>query len=941
MTLSEVTGISGEAGDFRVSVKQNPRYIDMNRCIACGECAAKCPKKVDDEFNAGINKRRAAYIKYGQAVPLKYAIDAANCIYLARGKCRACEKFCPTDAIDFEDKEKNVDVNVGSVILAPGWSPFDPKGVDYLGCAESPDIVTSMEYERLLSASGPCMGHLKRPSDSREPKKIAWLQCVGSRNLNRCDNAYCSSVCCMYAIKQALVTAEHLEGDDLSQTVFYMDIRSHGKEFDRYFEKAQADGVNFVRARPHTIEPGKDGTGVTMRYTLDDGKVVVEDFDMAVLSVGLEASKDALSLADTFGIALDEFRFAQTSSFAPVASSREGVFVTGAFQAPKAIPRSVAEASAAAADAARLLTAAKGTLTRSKSYPREKDLAGQQPRVGVFVCSCGINIAGVVDVKEVVAYAEGLPHVVYAENNLFSCSADTQDLIAKRIEEHNLNRIVVAACTPRTHEPLFQDTLREAGLNAYLIEMANIRNQNAWVHQNAPEAATAKAKDQVRMAVAKAALDYPLARDAVPVTQKALVIGGGLAGMGAALNLADQGFEAVLLEKDARLGGNAWHLDTTPKGEPVRPMLEEMIQRTENHANIKVLKNAALKSATGSVGQFVSKIAVDGQTRAVTYGAAVLATGARESVPTEYGYGEDARILTHLEFDRKLREDAAQLGQAQSAVFIQCVGSREPNRPYCSRVCCTHTVKSAIHLKTLNPAMNVYVLYRDMRTYGLNEILYQKARDLGVIFIRYDVDQKPAVAIEGADLKVTVDDPIVQRPLKIDTDLLVLAAAIEPHASDELIALYKCGVNADGFLNEAHPKLRPVDMAVDGLFVAGLCNYPKPVDESIEQAKAAAARAATVLSQEAMQLDAIKSFVTDDCDGCALCLDVCPYRAIKLEEQATEGNGQVHKRIVTDKALCKGCGLCAATCPKGGVHVHGFTLDQLKAQVSAALVDVV
>jgi heterodisulfide reductase subunit A len=318
-----------------------------------------------------------------------------------------------------------------------------------------------------------------------------------------------------------------------------------------------------------------------------------------------------------------------------------------------------------------------------------------------------------------------------------------------------------------------------------------------------------------------------------------------------------------------------------------------------------------------------------------------LATGARESVPTEYGYGQDERIITHLQFDRRVREDAQGLAKAESAVFIQCVGSRDAKRPYCSRVCCTHAVKGAIKLKELNPAMNVYVLYRDIRTYGLNEIHYQKARELGIIFIRFDVDRKPEVAIEGMDLSVTVDDPIVQRPLKLHTDLLVLAAAIEPHASDELIELYKCGVNADGFLNEAHPKLRPVDMAVDGLFVAGLCSYPKPLDESIEQAKASAARAATVLSQEAMQLDAIKSFVTDACDGCALCLDVCPYRAIKLEEQTADDNGQGHKRIVTDKALCKGCGLCAATCPKGGVHVHGFTLDQLKAQVSAALADVV
>jgi heterodisulfide reductase subunit A len=931
-----VVEVSGDIGNFTVTVKKHPRYIDMDKCIACGLCAQKCPRKVDDEFNMGLNQRKSAFIKYGQSVPLKYAIDGESCIYLTRGKCKACEKFCPTSAINFEDKEEITTLKVGAVILSPGFKPFDPSGFDFYGYGKIRDVVTSLEYERLLSSSGPCMGHLQRPSDNKEPRRIAWIQCVGSRNTNRCDNGYCSSVCCMYAIKEALVTAEHTSGGDLDQAIFYMDIRSHGKEFDRFYEGAKAKGVRFVRARPHSIDPGRDNSGVTLRYTTEDGRTQVEDFDLAVLSIGMEPSSDAQRLAEIFNLELDHYRFAKTTDFAPVSTSRPGIFVAGAFQAPKAIPRSVAEASTAACEAAVALMPARGELTQQKTYPAELSVAGDEVRIGVFVCSCGINISGIINVDEVTKYARTLPHVVLAENNLFSCSADTQEMMSKKISEHRLNRVVIAACTPRTHEPLFQDTLMVSGLNPYLVEMANIRNQNSWVHQREPEKATAKAKDQVRMAVAKAALNVPIQRGKVNVVPKALVIGGGMAGMHAALSLADQNFQTVLLEKSDRLGGNGWRVNTTDRGMAVRPYLEQVIARVETHPKIKVLKNAELKTAVGSVGSFVSEVRVDGEERAVTYGVAVVATGGKESRPEEYLYGEDPRVMTHLEFDAVMRDNPGSLGKAQSVVFIQCVGSRDERRPYCSRVCCTHSVKAAIALKELNSQMNIYVLNRDIRTYGEREDLYRKARDLGVIFIRYDLDRKPVVRKEGEDLSLEVFDPILQLPLSISADKLVLAAAIEPNINQDLVELYKCAANADGFLNEAHPKLRPVDMAVDGLFVAGLCNYPKPLNETIAQAKAAAARAATILSQTEMTLDAIKSFVTDRCDGCALCLDVCPYRAIKLEEYQGEDQ-RSHRRIVTDKALCKGCGLCAATCPKGGVYVHGFTLDQLKAQVAAAL----
>jgi heterodisulfide reductase subunit A2 len=935
MTLSEVVKVDGAIGDFTVTVQQNPRYIDMEKCIACGLCAEKCPKKVPSEFDQGMGKRKAAYIQYGQAVPLKYAIDADNCIYFKSGKCKACEKFCPTGAVNFEDQAKNVEVKVGAVVLTPGFKPFDPTVFDNYAYSEIPDVVTSLEYERLLSASGPCMGHLLRPSDQTEPKKIAWLQCVGSRGINKCDNGFCSSVCCMYAIKQAIVTKEHTTGD-VSQTVFYMDIRSHGKEFEKYYVDAEKKGIRFLRSRPHSFIPGADGKGVKLEYVDEAGNLFTEAFDMMVMSIGLEAPASAKDLATKLGIGLDKYNFAECSSFDPVQTSTDGIYVAGCFQAPKDIPQSVVEASCAAAKASIALAEAKGSMSKTKTYPAEQDLVGQEPRVGVFVCACGINIAGVVDVNDVAEYSKTLPNVVYVENNMFTCSADTQVLIAEKIKEHGLNRVVIAACTPRTHEPLFKDTLREAGLNEYLVEMANIRNQNSWVHGNDPVKATAKARDQVRMAVSKVSLLSPLEYLTLNVVQKSLVIGGGLSGMTAALGLADQGYETVLLEKTERLGGNAWNLNTTWKGEEVLPQVEKMVQRVESHPKITVYKKAELRTCVGSVGNFVSDVSVNGETKVVKYGAAVVCTGGKEYKPSEYLHGQDDRVSTHSEFDALLRKDPTALGKSQSAVFIQCVGSREPERPYCSRVCCTHSVESALKLKKLNPDMDIFVLNRDIRTYGAREDLYTEARNQGVIFVRYELDKKPQVSKQGNDLIVEIEDHILHRPLKIKADRLILASAIIPNESKNLVELYKCGTNSDGFLTEAHPKLRPVDMSVDGLFLAGLCHYPKPIDEAIGQAQAAVSRAGVILAKSVMPLDSIKSQVTVRCDGCALCVDTCPYYAISLVNY-TDEEGKEHMRIKTDKALCKGCGICMATCPKGGVDVMGFTYEQIKSQICTAL----
>lgn len=935
LTLSEVEKVTGEKGNFTVTVKKNPRFIDEDKCIACGLCAEKCPKKVDDEYNEGLNKRKAAYIKYGQTVPLKYAIDPETCIYQTKGRCGVCAKICPTGAIDLDMKTEYIDINVGAVVLAPGFKAFSPKGLDYYGYDEIPDVVTSLEYERMLSASGPSMGHLARQSDGKDPKKIAWIQCVGSRNVNCADNGYCSSVCCMYAIKQAVMTKSHIPGDGGEQSIFYMDIRTPGKEYERYYEESKEKGVKYIRARPHTMLKGPNGIGVTMTYTAEDGTQNNEYFDMVVLSIGIEAPQDAMVLADTFGFDLNQFRFADTGSFQPVSTTKDGVFVTGAFHSPKAIPQSVVVASTAAAEVEAALSDARGTLTSEKTFPQEIDIADQEPNIGVFVCSCGTNIAGVVDVKDLSEYAATLPGVTYVENNMFTCSTDTQDLIAEKVKEKGLNRVVIAACTPRTHEPLFQETLQGVGLNKYMVEMANIRNMNSWVHPKEPEKATAKAKIQVSMAVAKVAENYPLDEIEVSVTNRALVIGAGMAGMNSALNLANQGFETILIEQGDKPGGVALDLNQSWKGEDIQAEVKSLVARVEDHHLLKILTNTTLTSVAGSVGSFTGELTTGDTAQTIEFGACVIATGAKGYEPDEYLYKKDDRVFTALEFDNLIANNPDKAKDAASTVFIQCVGSRDEQRPYCSRVCCAQSIKEAVMLKKLNPEMNIYILYRDIRTYADKESLYKEARDLGILFISYTREMKPVVSKDGDDLIVDIFDPIVQLPLEIKADRIVLATAIVPNKTDSFVELFKCGVNADGFLTEAHPKLKPVDSNVDGVFLAGMCHYPKPVDEAVSQGIAAASRAGVILSKKSLKLDGIKSHVTHNCDGCALCLDICPYNAITLVEY--EDNGVMHRRIETDKALCKGCGICAATCPKEGVVVNGFTPGQIRAQVDAIL----
>ena len=904
----------------------------MEKCIACGVCAEKCPKKVGDEYNEGLAVRKAAYLSYPQAVPPKYVIEKETCLYFKKGgKCKACEKFCPTGAVNFDELDQERHIQVGAVIVAAGFRPYDPTKYAAYHYANFPNVITGLEFERILAAGGPFQGHMVRPSDHKEPTRIAWLQCVGSRDLNHCDNSYCSAVCCMYAIKEAVIAKEHSK-EPLDAAIFFMDMRTGGKEFEKYYWRARDEqGIRFVRSRIHTIDPVPDSDDVRIRYISEDGSLKDEDFDLVVLSTGLETPEGVKNLAKTLDIDLNTDRFAQTSSFTPVTTSKPGIFVCGAFQGPKDIPQSVMEASAAASAASELLAAARYTLAKKKPVFEERDVAQEVPRIGVFVCHCGINIASVVDVEGVREYAKTLAYVEYVENSMFACSQDTQELIKERIKEHNLNRVVVASCTPRTHEPTFQETIKEAGLNKYLFQMANIRDQGSWVHQSEPEKATKRAKDQLSMSVAAVSFQAPLHEFDLPVTKVGLVIGGGVAGMEAALGLANQGYQVHLVEKKDFLGGHARKLNYTWLGEPVQPYLDDLVKRLENNPRIEVHLTSEVTGVQGFVGNFTTTLTTAGREVAVEHGTTIIATGGHSYKPQEYLYKENERVFLSLEMDQALREKNPLVMGAKSAVFIQCVGSREPERPYCSRVCCTHSVESAVKLKEINPDMDVYILYLDMRTYGRRENLYKEAREKGVIFIRFGLENKPQVEqTKAGGLKVTVRDHILGLPVTLTPDVLTLASAIIVKEQEKLAQLFKVPLSHDGFFLEAHMKLRPVDFATDGVFVAGLAHYPKPLDESIAQAKAAAARAAVVLAQESIRAGGVVAEVdAAACSGCQACVGVCPFGAITFNED--EAVAEVNQ------ALCKGCGTCAATCPSECITLFGFTHKQIYTQVDEAL----
>lgn len=935
MTYTEVEKVEGEAGDFTVTLVRKPRYVLEDVCTGCTTCVEYCPVKVPDPFNQEISKNKAIHIYFSQAIPLVTYIDD-NCLFLKEKKCRICQAVCKNKAIDFTQKPQRTDIKVGAVILAPGYDIIGGEMLERYGYGRMKNVVTSLEYERILCSTGPYEGEIRRASDLKHPKKLAWIHCVGSRTVLPGGNSYCSAVCCTYTQKQVILTKDH--DPDAQCTIFHNDIRSYGKDFERFYQRTERlPGIRFVRSYVSVVRENPVTGGVVIRYSTFDEGVKEEEFDMVVLSVGLAPPSSARELAQKFGIELNRHGFCSTGLSNPIETTRPGVYVSGAFQGPVDIPESVVSASGAGSKCGELLSRRRGKLATERRYPQERDVSSEEPKVGVFVCHCGANIGRVVDVPSVVRYTQGLPHVVHAQEQLFSCSSDSAKAIADTIQEKGLNRVIVAACTPRTHEPLFRDTLRMAGVNQYYFDMANIREHCSWVHSREKEEATEKAKDIIRMSVARALRLEPLEEFYLPVDKRALVVGGGVAGMTCALSIAEQGHEVHLVEKEDQLGGVARRLHYTLEGMDVQEFLGKLIKKVYSHPKIHLYLGASILECKGYVGNFTTRVSSDGRVREIRHGAAVIATGAEEYKPTEYLYGQDERVVTNIELEEMISRRDERLMACQTLAMIQCVGCRNQQRNYCSRICCSHSVKNALKLKELNPALDIYILFRDMRTYGFREDSYREAAQKGVRFVRYEPQQSPEVEAameEGREvLKVTTPDYVLGKRLEINADLVALAAAVVPSGNTrELAQMFKVNLNPDGFFQEAHVKLRPVDFGADGVYLCGIAHYPKHIPEAIAQAYGAAGRVLTLLSQDRIVASGSVCEVEEQkCVGCGACIACCTYGAIEFQETPAGRKARVNP------VLCKGDGLCNTKCPTGAIFLKHYKDEQVYGQIDALL----
>jgi heterodisulfide reductase subunit A len=923
-------------GNFKVTLVKKPRYIIESKCKGCTTCVEYCPVKYPDQFNQEISLNKAVHIYFAQAIPLVAYIDE-SCLYLKENKCRICEGVCKNNAIDLNQTKEKQEINVGAIILSAGLEPFDPKVRAEYHYGEFRNVVTSMDYERLLCSTGPYQGEILRTSDKKYPHRVAWIQCVGSRQVLEGGNSYCSAVCCTYTQKQVILTKDH--HPDSECTIFHNDVRSYGKDFERYYQRTEnLPGVRFFRSYTSIVKEDPVTKNVTVRYSTTNDGVKEEEFDMVVLSVGLNPPTDVKALADQFGVELNHHNFAKLDPTNPMITARPGIFVSGALQGPVDIPESVFSASGAGSQVGELLDYRRGNLTKERIYPEEKDVSQEEPKVGVFVCHCGANISAIVNISETVEYCKTLPNVVYAQNQLFSCATNSAKEITDITKEKGLNRVVVAACSPRTLEPLFRDTLREAGINQYYYEMANIREHNSWVHQKEKEEATSKAKDIIRMSVARACHLEPLQEFDLPVDKRALVVGGGVAGLTCALSIANQGHEVYLLEKDSELGGMARKVHSTLEGLDVQAYLRDLIKKVYRHPLIHVYTEATITEATGYIGNFVTKVNSERGPAEIKHGAAVLAIGADVYTPAEYLYGSDDRVMTHLELEERIYNGDEKVIKAQSLVMIQCVGCRNEERNYCSRLCCSESIKNALLLKEKNPAMDIYVLFRDVRTYGFKEDYYREAASKGVRFIRYEAEDKPQVEPGKAEdgrsvLKVTATDYILNKKLELDADILALAAAVVPSAATKEIAgLFKVVLSPDGFFKEAHVKLRPVEFATDGVYLCGLAHYPKFIQETINQSYGAAGRVLTLLSHDTVVASGSICEVDENkCISCGACITACTYGAIEFYETPQGRKAKVNP------VLCKGDGLCNTKCATNAIQLKHYTDEELLSEVDAGL----
>lgn len=927
MTHSTVVGASGLPGDFTVKVYHRPRYVDPKLCTNCGECTEVCPVELTSEFQVGLVKRKAAYKPAVRSAPNAYVVERGP--YCT--PCRKCEEICPTKAINLDEEDWFEEIHVGAIILAVGYKLYDPTPAQALGYGRFPNVVTGLQYERLSSRSGPTEGVIERPSDGKRPEQIAWIQCVGSRDQ---EHPYCSSICCMYATKEAVLAKERLPG--VTCEIFVMDERAFSKEYTAYFEQSKdLWGVEYTRCRVSEIKEDPRTHDLLIHYYDDQGELRNKRFDMVVLSVGSEPPPAAVALAEDMRIDLNQYGFCQTDKFEPLDTSRPGVFVAGAFATPKEIAETVMDASGAAARCMALLHGRSGTEIVKPSYPPERDVSGEAPRVGVFACTCHPSIDTVVDVDSVLAFASGLPDVVHVQSLAFGCLPGGPEAIRKAIREHNINRLVIGACTPRTHLALFRDTIRQEGLNAQLLEFVSLRDNCAWVHADDPAGATRKAKEEMRVAITRVRRLQPYSKESREFHRSALVIGGGLAGMTAALSIADEGYDVFLVEKTDKLGGNLRWLYRTVEGSNPQRLMNSLIKRVHSHERIALYHNTEVIGFEGHVGNFHSRLSQTGNGEParcweIEHGVAVVATGGYEYKGSAYLYGHDPRIITALELEKRLAEDVDAARKLRQVVIIQCVNPPEREIRYCSRTCCTNTMKNATLIKRINPDCQVYVLYEDLITYGFREQYYTEARDRGVIFLHYWREQPPQVQINYGEVQVSVEDTVLNQRLTFTPDLLALSMATMPAETNvELARILGVPLSSEGFFMEDNLKLRPMDFTREGIYLAGLAHYPKFIEETIAQSLATAGRAMTILSKERLEVGGTIAIVDQlKCVGCLTCVRVCPFHIPHIDPSAA-GVGAIIGAAYIEPSLCTGCGTCTSECPANAIQLRQYRDDQL------------